>query len=247
MWVLLFFFRRNIAFWFSVLAIILFTILTGASASVIRSALMGGLVLLANNSGRLYNPKNSLTLAAFLMVLANPMILRYDIGFQLSFFATMGIIYVAPFLNSYFKKMQGSPVNSDNRAALYLLYLKETFLMTFSAQLMVLPLLLFYFHNFSLVALPANLIILPLIPLAMTLGFFTGLAGLIWSKFGILIGALAWLVSSIVLWLVKFFANLPFAFFSVYLSWGGAVLVYVVIIWILIYLKKRREEKENNE
>jgi len=238
MWFLLFFMRRKVAFWFSVLAIILFTILTGASASVIRSALMGGLVLLANNSGRLYNPKNSLTMAAFLMVLANPMILRYDIGFQLSFFATLGILYVAPLLSSYFKKIQDGPVNRG------ILYLKETFLMTFSAQLMVLPLLLFYFHNFSLVALPANLIILPFIPLAMALGFFTGLAGLIWSKLGILIGALAWLVSSVVLWLAKFFASLPLASFPIYLSWGGMILVYAVVIWILIYLKKKQEGKK---
>ncbi|MDP3730901.1 MAG: ComEC/Rec2 family competence protein [bacterium] len=230
MWFLLFFMRRKTAFWFSVLAIILFTILTGASASVIRSALMGGLVLLANNSGRIYNPKNSLTLAAFLMVLANPMILRYDIGFQLSFFATLGILYVAPLFHPYLKKLPNW------------LNFRETFLMTFSAQLMVLPLLLFYFRNFSLVALPANLIILPFIPLAMASGFFTGIAGLIWSKFGLLIGALSWLVSSFVLVVVKFFANLPFASFPVSFSWLGMILVYAVIILFLIYLRKKKKE-----
>ncbi len=232
-WFLLFFFRRGIAFWFSVLAIILFTILTGASASVIRSALMGGLVLLANNSGRIYNPKNSLTLAAFLMVLVNPMILRYDVGFQLSFFATVGIIYVAPLLQPYFKKIPNQ------------LKFRETFLMTFSAQVMVLPLLLFYFHNFSLVALPANLIILPFIPLAMALGFFTGLGGLIWSKLGLAIGALAWLVSSLVLWLVKFFAHLPWASFPLYLSWAGLVVVYIAIILFLLYLRRSHQQIEN--
>ncbi len=238
MWFLLFFMRRKVAFWFSVLAIILFTILTGASASVVRSALMGGIVLLANNSGRLYNPKNSLTLAAFLMVLVNPMILRYDIGFQLSFFATMGIIYVAPLLGRLTKDVD--LINPISRGALYF---RQTFLMTFSAQLMVLPLLLFYFHNFSLVALPANLIILPFIPLAMTLGFFTGIGGLIWSKLGILIGALAWLVSSLVLWLIKFFAHLPFASFPSNLSWWGVVLFYVIVISYLIYLKKKQDKK----
>ncbi|TSC74158.1 MAG: Uncharacterized protein G01um101444_372 [Parcubacteria group bacterium Gr01-1014_44] len=230
MWFLLFFFRRKTAFWFSVLAIILFTILTGASASVIRSALMGGLVLLANNSGRIYNPKNSLTLAAFLMVLVNPMILRYDVGFQLSFFATTGILYVAPLLSPYFKKIP----NRFN--------FKETFLMSLSAQLMVLPLLLFYFHNFSLVALPANLIILPFIPLAMALGFFTGLGGLIWSKLGLIIGALAWLVSSFILVVVKFFANLPLASFPISFSWPALVLIYAGLIWFLIYLKKRQDK-----
>lgn len=226
MWFLLFFFRRQTAFWFSVVAIVLFTILTGASASVVRSALMGGLVLLANRSGRIYDPKNSLTLAAFLMVLANPMILRYDIGFQLSFFATVGILYVAPLLSDYFKRVP----NRFN--------FRETFLMTFSAQLMVLPLILFYFHNFSLVALPANLIILPFIPLAMSLGFLTGMAGLIWSKLGMVIGALAWLVSSLILRVVKFFASLPFTSFQVFLSWPALVLIYAGLVGLLWYLMK---------
>ena len=116
--------------------------------------------------------------------------------------------------------------------------------MTFSAQLMVLPLLLFYFHNFSLVALPANLIILPFIPLAMALGFFTGLAGLIWSKLGMVIGALAWLVSSFVLVIVKFFAHLPFASFSVPFSWPVLILFYAVIILFLVYLKKTDKKSD---
>lgn len=105
---------------------------------------------------------------------------------------------------------------------------------------MVLPLLLFYFHNFSLVALLANLIILPFIPLAMALGFFTGLGALIWSKLGLLIGALAWLVSSFVLVVVKFFAHLPFASLPVSFSWIGLIIFYAAMLWFLIYLGKKK-------
>jgi len=73
----------------------------------------------------------------------------------------------------------------------------------------------------------------------MALGFFTGLAGLIWSKLGLLVGALAWLVSSVVLATAKFFAHLLLASFPVYLPWWGVVLVYVAIIWFLYYLRKK--------
>jgi len=229
-WFLLFFFRRNVAFWFSVTAIFVFTILTGASASVVRSALMGGLVLLANNSGRLYDTKNSLALVAFLMVLASPMVLRYDIGFQLSFMATVGILYLAPLLKTYFKKLPS------------VLNFSETFFMTVSAQIMVLPLILFYFHNLSLVALPANLLILPLVPLAMLAGFVTGIAGMIWPALGLVLGALAWLVASVVIFLARFFSNLPFASLNVFISWRTVVFVYILIFWFLYYLFRKQKK-----
>lgn len=226
-WFLIFFFRRPVAFWFSLLGILIFTVITGASASVVRAALMGGLVLLANNSGRIYNSKNTLTLAAFLMVLSNPLILRYDIGFQLSFMATMGLLYVAPLLKTFFRKVPNW------------LNIKEIFLMTLSAQIMVLPLILYYFHNFSAIALLANVAILPLIPLAMLLGFLTGLTGMIWGGLGAVVGASAWLVSSLILGLVRLFAGIPGLSLEVFISWPGVALFYLLIILLALYLKKR--------
>lgn len=234
-WILLFFFRRRTAFWISLAAICVFTILTGASASVVRAALMGGLILLANQSGRIYNSRNSLTLAAFLMILLNPAILRFDVGFQLSFFATAGILFVVPLLRPYFKKLPG------------ILNLKETFLATFSAQLMVIPLILFYFKNFSLVALPANLIILFFIPLAMIGGFLAGLAGMIWSYLGLIVGASAWLIVSLILLLVRFFAHLPGAALAVYSSPLVTVLLYLLIFLWLGYLRHQQKYRKNNE
>ena len=229
-WFLLFFFRRNVAFWFSIAAIFVFTILTGASASVVRSALMGGLVLLANNSGRLYDTKNSLALVAFLMVLASPMVLRYDVGFQLSFMATVGILYLAPLLKNYFKKLPS------------VLNFGETFFMTVSAQIMVLPLILYYFHNLSLVALPANLLILPLVPPAILVGFVTGIAGMIWPALGLVLGALAWLVASVAIFLARFFSNLPYASIDIFISWYAVVFIYVFIFWFLYYLFRKQKK-----
>lgn len=227
-WLLLLFWRRTVAFWFSIAAIVIFTILTGASASVVRAAMMGGLVLLANNSGRLYNSKNALTLAAFLMILANPMVLRYDIGFQLSFLATLGLIYVAPLFANFLKKL---PKWGN---------LREIFIITLSAQLMVLPLVLYYFHNFSLIAFLANIVILPLIPLAMLLGFLTGMAGMVWSGLGLIVGAPAWLMTAMILSLIKFFARIPGLSFQIFLSWPGLALSYLLLLAGLFYWRKRQ-------
>src|SRR3989344_6612257 len=118
---------------------------------------MGSLVLLAYREGRLTNPRNAIALVGAAMVFINPVVLRYDIGFQLSFAATLGLVYVAPVIEKYFSKL---PKLFD---------LRETLIMTISAQIFVLPLLLYYFKSLSLISLPANIIVLPTIPLAMIL------------------------------------------------------------------------------
>lgn len=95
-WFFLLLMRRPKAFWFSLAGVALFTILTGAQASVVRAAIMGSIVLLARREGRLNDPRNAIILAGAAMILINPLVLRSDIGFQLSFAATLGLIYLTP-------------------------------------------------------------------------------------------------------------------------------------------------------
>jgi competence protein ComEC len=231
-WFFLFFFRRPIAFWFSVAGIFVFAILTGAQASVVRAAIMGILVLLAQREGRLNDPRNALVLTGALMVFINPLILRYDIGFQLSFAATIGLIYAAPLIEKYFEKLP----NFFN--------FRETFVMTLSAQLFVLPLLIYYFKNLSLVSLPTNIIILPLIPYTMALGAISGVAGLILPFLGRLVGHFAWLLASFELGVIQLFAKPRWAAVSTHFNWLALIIAYALIIGILLWLdlKNKREE-----
>lgn len=191
---LLFFMRRQTAFWLTVLAIVLFTILTGASPSVTRAAIMGVLVLLAYREGRFHSMTNSIVFAGAVMVALNPKILRFDVGFQLSFLATLGLIYLAPVLEEKLKKVPE------------LWNFKENLVATLSAQLMVLPIILFNFGNFSLVSLPANILILPVVPLTMFFGFLAGILGLVWLRLGELAGIIAWLLSGYEILIVKLFS-----------------------------------------
>lgn len=230
-WFFLLFLSRKAAFWLSVSAILIFTVLTGASASVTRAAVMGLLVLLAQNSGRLYDSKNALILAAGAMVWHNPMTLRFDVGFQLSFLATTGILFVSPIFEKYLEKLPK------------LWKLKETFIGTLSAQLMVLPFILFYFHNFSLVALPANLIILPFIPHAMLLGFLSGIGGIVWNWLGFVLGLFAWLITSFEILVINFFAAIPYVSFGISIPWYAMPALYVAIIYFLLKLKKKKDHK----
>jgi competence protein ComEC len=192
----MFFMRRQKAFWFTVLGIILFTILTGASASVVRAAIMSILVLLAYREGRFYNMTNSLVFAGLIMVILNPKILRFDVGFQLSFLATAGLIYLAPFIREKLERMP----NFWN--------FKENFIATASAQLMVLPVILYNFGSFSFLSLPVNVLILPAVPITMFFGFLAGISGLVWQDFGQIIGPIAWLLAEYEILTVKLFASI---------------------------------------
>ncbi len=229
---LVFFMRRRKAFWVSVLVIILFTILTGASASVVRASIMGLLILFANGYGRLYDPRNSILLAAGVMVFLDPLSLRFDVGFQLSFLAVIGLIYLYPILESKFSKL---PEWKG---------LKETLLMSISAQIMVAPLLAYVFHTFSLVSLPANILILPIMPYVMLFGFLTGIGGLILVPLGKAIGLIAIVLGGYQIEIVKWMASLPFASINTHLPTVLLVAIYVLIILSIwkTYLKKNQRE-----
>lgn len=211
--------RRRRAFWVSVIVILLFTILTGASASVVRASIMGLLLLFANGYGRLYDARNGITLAAGLMVFLNPFILVFDIGFQLSFLAVLGLIYVYPFLDNKFKKVPEVWV------------LKENLLMTISAQTLVFPLIIYYFNQFSLVSLPANILVLPLMPVTMLFGFLTGVGGLIFSPLGRAVGLFAWGLGFYQLEAIKWFSSLSFASISISIKWFTLLGIYGFIIY----------------
>lgn len=147
-------------FWFSLMTILLYTALAGFSPSVVRAAIMGGLILIAKVNSRLYNIKNALLGAAILMVWHNPKILRFDLGFQLSFLATLGLIYLYPYFSKIWKLENNSFLNW-----------RQYFATTLAVIIFVLPWIFYQTGEISLIAPLANVLILPLIPLTMISGF----------------------------------------------------------------------------
>jgi competence protein ComEC len=212
--------RKRVSFWFSVLAIILFVLMTGASASAVRAGIMGGLLLLALNTGRLSNAANALAFTAAAMLLFNPQILAFDVGFQLSFGALLGIIYLSPILEPYFLWLPQ--------------FLRQYFLATLTAQIFVLPILLYNFGQLSIVALLPNILVLPLVPIAMLFGFLTGFLGLIWLKLSIPVSGITWLVLTYIIKIIGLFASLPFAAISWHISFWMLVVYYLIILLMLL-------------
>lgn len=217
--VLVFWMRRRKAFWVSVVFIIIFTIMTGATASVLRASIMGLLLLFANGYGRMYDPKNSILLAAGAMIFLDPLALRFDVGFQLSFLAVLGLMYIGPILKEKFKRIPEW------------FSLKENVLMSISAQIAVAPLLAYIFHTFSLVSIPANMLVLPLMPLTMLFGFLTGVAGLIAGPLGHAVGLTVLVLSIFQLDVISWLGGLSFSAVTVTMSSFILVALYGLIIF----------------
>lgn len=220
---------RKQAFWFAVVGISLFVILTGAQASAVRAGIIGGLALLAIHSGRLSEIKNALLFTASLMLLINPRILKFDLGFQLSFLAVIGLVYLSPYLE---KRLKFFPETFR---------IRDSASMTLSAQLMTLPLILFHFKRISLIAPLANILILPFIPLTMLLGFVSGILGLIWLFLGQITAWITWLFLTYELSLVKYLSKIPFASIEIKNIWIGWLIVYYLVLFSWIWWREKKK------
>jgi competence protein ComEC len=228
---------RKQAFWFAVLGIILFVIITGIPPSVVRAGIMGILLIWAMKNGRLSNSKNAILFSAGLMLLLNPMLLRWDVGFQLSFLATIGIIYLYPIFDAILIK--------KNKV----FGISEILFLTISAQIFVLPVILFNFKNLSLISPLANILILPIIPLAMFLGFLTIVVGFFSGFLASIISWLTYLPLKYEILMINYLAGLKYSSMEVGFPWWGVVIWYIILSGI-IFLKNKNSrpllcQKEN--
>ncbi len=196
-------FPINIGIGAGILTIVLFVVMTGGSSTAIRAGIMATLAIIARATGRNYDVARALLLAGVIMILVNPFVLAFDVSFQLSFIATIAVIFLAPKIEKYFLWVPEK------------FGLRDIVSVTCAAYIFVMPFILYKMGNLSLVALPANILILPFIPLTMLLGFLTGFFGLIWHILAIPLGWISYLLLHYELSVIGFFSNLPFAAFTI--------------------------------
>ena len=155
---------RKQAFWLTVFAIFIFVAFVGFSASVVRAAIMGFLVLLSRHLGRLTNIWHLMLVSAAILCLIDPWLLFFDAGFALSFLATLGLIAWTPIFQEklfFLPKIFG---------------IQEVVTTTLAANIMTIPYIAFIFDRMSLAGLVTNLIVVPIVPYAM---FFSALTAVI--------------------------------------------------------------------
>lgn len=212
-----------------ILGILLFTLMTGASSTAVRASIMACLVLLARATGRIYQITIVLLITGFLMVLDNPKILRFDSSFQLSFLATLALIYFAPLIE---KKLGFIPKKSK---------LREIVSATVATQIFVLPFLLYKMGLFSAVSLPVNLLVLILVPATMFFSFIAGGFGFLSQFLSIPFGWIAYGLSAYELWIVDVFSKLPFASFNISIPFWLMLLVYGGYAIVLLKMDKNKD------
>jgi competence protein ComEC len=216
-----------------VLAITAFALIVGLSATVVRASIMAVLVLLAQALHRQYDVLRGLLVAGVIMVTINPYLLLYDIGFQLSFMATLGLIVIVPHFETNYVRHEG------------VFKLKDFFFATLATQIAVLPLLLYHIGEISLLAVVVNVLVLPIVPIAMFLTFLSGLFGLISGGLGLAVGFLAQLTLSCILVIAEVFGGLPFAAVAVpAFSPGWIVVMYGAIGWVFWRWQKRDQKAD---
>ncbi|NOS66853.1 MAG: ComEC/Rec2 family competence protein [Candidatus Peribacteraceae bacterium] len=196
---LLFWLPLKWRFWPSVILIAGFTLLTGASASAVRAAMMGILGLLALQLNRMQTTRLTVLWSAFFMLAWNPKQLWYDAGFQLSFLALIGVLEISPLLKPYLRRVPE------------FLGIQESFCLTLSAQMIASPWILFLFGQFSVIAPVSNLLAPPAVPYAMLLGTLSLLLGWIWMPLGKIMAAIAWLPLQWITSVAHLLSSLPYA------------------------------------
>lgn len=215
--------KRRQAIILSLLAVISYTLLTGVQIPVLRAAIMFSLASLATFSGRQRAGWWILLVTASLMLLVNPRWIT-DLSFQLSFLATFGVVVVAPVLLKFLYKIP---------------LLGQDLSVTLAAQLMVTPVIAANFHQFSLVSLITNAMILWIVPFAMILGSLALVLSLIWGGLAWIVGLSISVLLTYFVYVVQFFASLPFAWEyvgeQIWVVWVG---YYLVLGGILVALTR---------
>lgn len=204
-----------------------FTQVTGWSPSMTRAGLVATLSLLAWYYGRKFHPFVLLSFSAGLTVMVNPTYAWGDIGWLLSFTSFVGVIILAPLIQSFF---WGSKKPN---------FAKQIVVETMSAQVLTLPIIMYVFGQYSPLALLANLLVLPLIPLVMLLTFLAGIVGIFASS---LAGIIGWPAESLMRYMtfvIDRLSELPAASSEVAVSITGVIIMYLSLITAIVFLFRR--------
>jgi competence protein ComEC len=227
-------FKRGQAFYPTLLTLWLFISLTGLQPSAVRAGIMGSVFLLSEKLGRQRAAVRTLVAAAAVMLAFNPLLMRYNIGFQLSFLATLGLIYFLPLFRVFFNKIK----IFKNLNLSYLLAV------SFSAQVLTFPLLVYNFGYVSLVSPIANILIVPFLPFLMGFGFLFLFLSFLWHPLGIVFSFITYLFLNYLIFLVDFFSSLPFSAVTFEISAFWLFFLYAFLTFFLWYLLKKKHNAD---
>lgn len=210
--------------------ILSFLLVTGMSASIVRAAIISTLSLGAWYYGRKIKPLLLIIFTAALTAVWNPLYLWSDIGWYLSFLAFFGVMILGPMVRARVFK-------GESRGLV-----GELVMDTISAQIATLPIILYIFKTSSFMALPANVLVVPLIPLAMLLSFIAGIAGMFVAPIAGWLAFPARFVLTYILDVATMFARIPDMAINVTISIAAMLAMYAMLILVIIVLWRKNKQ-----
>ena len=221
----------------AVVGIMLYTLLVGANAAVVRAAILGMLTLIGHLIGRRQAGINSLTFTAGVMAVISPTVL-WDVSFQLSFAATLGIMLYAEPFTDWFIKTAGHFISQD-KAIKIASPVSEYFLITLAAQLTTLPLMIYYFKRISLTSLIANPLILPAQPALMVLAGLAVIFGLVIRPLGQLLAWTTWPFAAYTIRVVEWLANIPHGSITLGQAAFATILLFYALLFAITFARNK--------
>ena len=220
------FFKRRTALFLSLLILLLYVSIAGFEASIVRAAIMAGISFTAGITGRQKYSVYALFLTAVFMLFINPSWI-FDVGFKLSFMATLGIITLKPVFDQRMKVLNGS--------------IKDDFNTTLAAQLATIPILLYSFGSINLLSILINLLILWTIPALMVIGGLSIISGLIFAQLGSFISVFSIPLLIYFEVVVRYFDRFKIPLVMEESSWILWVGYYLLLAVFLFFIKKKGE------
>lgn len=203
--------------------VFLYTVLSGLQPPAIRAAIMGSLAYGASLFGREKLSLWGLVVSAFAMLFVSPRLVS-DISFQLSFFATLGILLLSPFAA---------------KAGFLPRFFKENLLVTLAAWIFTAPLLSYYFAQFTPITPFSNLFILPFVPALMILGAASLILGSIFYPAGQALAYFSQIPASLVTIFIERISLFPFATIPFSVPVGAVLLYYFFLFSLVLWFSKK--------
>jgi competence protein ComEC len=225
--------RHYIYVWLALLMICFYVLITGMQTPVIRAAIMASIFLFAELLGRQKNIFAALCLSAAIMTGINPDIL-FEVSFQLTFAAMIGLIFITPLLQDYFNKVISRKIGEEGFIVKTLTLIIDSLCITFGATMAVWPIIAYNFNIFSIVGPISTILITPVLAPIIILGSAVAGIGIFSPPIAQIVGWAAWLFLSYMIWVVNIFSSFPFAAFNTgKINYNLAWIYYFILITAL--------------
>ena len=220
---------RGQAFYLSIFFIIIYVVLSGNPASGVRSLIMGVIFMYGQKIGRKSISARTIVIAGALMLLINPLLLFYDVGFQLSFLACFGMIYLSPiFLNLFKSFLNEKFINLQSMVST-----------TLAAQAFTLPIMVYNFGNISFISIITNILALPVVYPLMVFGFVSTFTGVFFDLVSWIFVLPAWFFLTYFIKIIEVFSLPQFLFQLDNIHWLYLVLSYFVLFGFIFFFNKK--------